>query len=185
MPIPIQTSAQQCLAEIQAAGYRYQGELPAFVRSQLWLEVICAVCEAPRKISLNSLRSGVVCNHRKSIAHRAETKMAYELGFETQELPKSGSAHWSLRCFTCGTAHRIRGSTVRDGTAKCPCHEGLAYMRRAGYEPKVPYPGRAARPWPSICTTCGAACNPCLAAVHSGQRCKHSGTAFHAVGQNL
>lgn len=45
-------------------------------------------------------------------------------------------------------------------------------IRRAGYTPLEPYPGRADAPWKAACATCGTIRYPTVTGVLQG-RCRH------------
>jgi len=113
-----------------------------------------------------------------------------ERGLEPLEEYPGSMVHWRVACRTCGREFQTKYNTVQQGSG-CPfCagkrvdpEEAVAIMLKAGVAVSEPFPG-SHKPWPGICTSCGATVRPSYNSISRGQGgCKPCG--MKRVGEKL
>lgn len=120
---------------------------------------------------------------RPRLTHNEAVSELRGYGFALeQEYPGRAAVVLTVRCLSCGVRRRMTLSAIRGGmrcthgsAASLPVtpEQAAAELRRLGYEPEEPYPGRARTPWRVRCLVCGQPRRVALSDARHRKPCRH------------
>jgi recombinational DNA repair protein (RecF pathway) len=96
---------------------------------------------------------------------------------EPLEPYKNTGTPWKCKCLKCGKTVTPRHNSVQGGAGGCKycatkfvdAEDAVLVMRKAKFEPLVPYPG-SQKPWKCKCLRCGREVQPAYTTIVSGQK---------------
>ena len=169
------TDAQEAATFMLSAGWETIGEYPG--ASAAW-PCRCTSCGTAMDRIYADVRRGTrcpVCTGTGPLNPRAAAERMEASGLRPLEPFTTTATKWKCECLTCGRTVYPRYSQINQGHGGCGFCAGsarftdeqaAAMLRKAGFEPAVPYPG-SSKPWPCTCIRCGFEAAPSLNSIRS------------------